>query len=233
MRFSLKKRMINLQVPPYKRRMMTSLITIGIFAIFMVIIFYIIDFRIRPTLIQLSLVKAKQIAAQSINQAIQSNISHDIQYQNLIKIVFNPDGKIALIQPNTGEINRIASEATLAVQKTLQNLPKEKIYIPLGQIMGSKIMAGMGPELPVKILPVGFVESSINDHFESAGINQVRHRIYITVKATIKIVVPLINEEVKVNSDIPLVEAIIVGEVPQVFNANGGILLPTPYGTNK
>jgi sporulation protein YunB len=228
LRFTMKKRIMNIQVPPYRKRLASSLITLGVFFIIAVIMFYIVDFRIRPTLMNLALVKAKQIAAQSINQAVRSDISPNIQYQNLINIVFNRDGKIAMIQPNTGEINRIASEATLAVQKKLQNLPKENLKIPFGQIAGSKIMAGFGPELPVKVLPVGFVESTISDRFESAGINQVRHRIYVTVKATIKMVVPLISKEVKVSADIPLVEAIIIGDVPNVYMGNGGIVFPVP-----
>ncbi len=228
MRFNMKKRIMNFQVPPYRKRLVSSLITLGILFLLSVVMFYIIDFRIRPTLLHLALVKAEQIATQSINQAIRSDISPNIQYQNLINIIFNRDGKIAMIQPNTGEINRIASEATLAVQKKLQNLPKENIKIPLGQIIGSKIMAGFGPELPVEVLPVGFVESAIRDRFDSTGINQVRHRIYVTVKATIKMVIPLISKEVKVSTDIPLVEAIIVGDVPNVLMGNGGIVLPVP-----
>lgn len=226
MKFSLRKRIIHWQVPPYKRRLANSLISFGIFCLLIVIVFYIVDYRIRPTLLHLALVRAKQIATQSINQAVRADISPDIQYQNLIKISFNQEGKISLIQPNTGEINQIASEATLAVQKKLQNLPKEDIEIPMGQIIGSNIIAGIGPQIPVKVLPVGFVESTINDRFESAGINQVRHRIYVTIKATIKMIIPLISEEINVSTDIPLVEAIIVGDVPKVFGGNGGVILP-------
>jgi sporulation protein YunB len=226
MKFNLRKRMIGWKVPPYKRRFVSSLITVGIFGILVVMIFYIVDFRIRPTLIQLAQVEARQIAAQTINEAIHADISPNIQYQNLIRITFNSAGKIILIQPNTGEINRIASEATLAVQRKLQKLPKTELRIPAGQVMGSRIMAGLGPQIPVKVLPVGFVESTINDRFEAAGINQVRHRIFVTVKATIKMVIPLISEEARVSTDIPLVEAIIVGEVPNVFVGNGGVILP-------
>lgn len=218
--------MIHWKVPPYKRRFVSSIITIGIFGLLMVLIFYFVDFRVRPTLIQLALVKARQIASQSINEAVRSDISPNIQYQNLIKIVFNPEGKIILIQPNTGEINRISSETTLAVQKKLQKIPKTELKIPVGQIMGSRIIAGFGPQIPVKVLPVGFVGSEINDHFEAAGINQVRHRIYLTVKATIKMIIPLISEEAEVSTDIPLVEAIIVGDVPNVFVGSGGVILP-------
>ena len=200
---------------------------LGILCLFAVFCFYFVDFRIRPTLRNLAEAKARVIATQAINEAIKSNISPDIQYQNLMKIQLNNEGKVTLIQPNTGEINRIASEATLAVQKRLQDLPKVSIKIPVGQVMGSKIMAGFGPDITVKIVPIGFVESTINDRFDLAGINQVRHRIYVTIKAVVKMVIPLINQEVQVSTDIPLVEAVIMGDVPNVYVGNGaGVILP-------
>lgn len=230
MRFNLKKRIVFLHVPPYKKRVLKSLAVLGIFILITLISFYVIDYRIRPTLVHLAGAKARQIATQAINEAIRSNISPDIQYQNLIKVQLNHDGKIALIQPNTGAINRISSEATLAVQGRLKDLPKTVIKVPVGQILGSRIMAGFGPDLPIQVMPIGIVESSINDQFDVAGINQVRHRIYITVRAIVKMVVPLVNEEIQVNTDIPLVEAVIMGEVPNVYVGNGGIILPGANG---
>lgn len=218
--------MIHWKVPPYKRRYIQPSIITGLLVLLMALFFYIVDFRIRPTLVHLAQVKARQIASQTINEAIRSEISPGIHYQNLIGITFNPAGQIILIQPNTGEINRIASEATLAVQKKLLNLSRVKIRIPAGQILGSRIMAGFGPHIPVRLLPDGFVESTIGDSFEAAGINQVRHRIFVTVKAIIKFVIPLIGEEVEVSTVIPLVEAIIVGEVPDMFAGNGGVIVP-------
>jgi sporulation protein YunB len=227
MRYNLNKRLIFFKIPPYRRRRFNSITFLGIFCLFLVLCFYIIDFRIRPTLLNLAEVKARVIATQAINEAIRSNICPDITYQNLIKVQSNSEGRLVMIQPNTGEINRISSEATLAVQKRLQDLPKITINVPVGQVMGSKIMAGFGPDIAVKVIPIGFVESTINDHFDQAGINQVRHRIYLTVKAIVKMVVPLVNQEVQVNTDVPLAEAVIVGDVPNVYVGNGGgVILP-------
>jgi sporulation protein YunB len=227
MRFHLNKRFIFLKIPPYQRRRFNSITFLGIFFLMLVLSFYIIDFRIRPTLQRLAETEARVIATRAINEAIRSNICPDVSYQNLIKTQLSPEGRVTMIQPNTGEINRISSEAILAVQKRLQDLPKLTIKIPVGQVIGSKIMAGYGPDIAVKVLPIGFVESSMNDTFDQAGINQVRHRIYLTVKAMVKMVVPLGSQEVKVSTDIPLTEAVIVGEVPDVYVGNGaGVILP-------
>lgn len=231
MNFHLKKRMITFRVPPYQRNCFRSLKFLGIFCLVMVGVFYIVDFRIRPTLLQLAATQAKVVANRAINEAIRADITPDIHYQNLIKLQLNTEGQVTLIQPDTGEINRISTEATLAVQKRLQNLPSEVIRIPLGQIAGSRIMAGFGPKIPVKVIPIGFVTSKINDRFISAGINQVRHQVFLTINATVKLVVPLVNQEVHVSSDVPLVETVIVGAVPQVYVENGGgVLLPAAPG---
>ena len=227
MRFQLNKRFVFLKIPPYQRRRFNSFTCLGIFLLVLVLCFYIVDFRIRPTLHHLAETEARVIATRAINEAIRSNICPDVSYQNLIKIQLSPEGRVTMIQPNTGEINRISSEATLAVQKRLQDLPKMTVKIPVGQVIGSKIMAGFGPDIAVKVMPIGFVESGINDCFDQAGINQVRHRIYLTVKAVVKMVVPLVNQEVQVSSDIPIAEAVIVGEVPNVYVGNGaGVILP-------
>jgi sporulation protein YunB len=227
MRYSLNKRLVFLKIPPYRRRRLNSITFLGILCLFSVLCFYIIDFRIRPTLRHLAEAEAKVIAIRAIHEAIWSDISPGIKYQDLINIQLNSEGKVALIQPNTGEINRISAETMLAVQKRLQGLPKFTVKISMGQVVGSKIMASFGPDIAVKVLPIGFVESAINDRFDLAGINQVRHRIYLTVKAVVKMVIPLVNQEVEVNTDVPLTEAVIVGDVPNVYVGNGGgVILP-------
>ncbi len=227
MRFNLKKRFVVFQVPPYKKRMARSCAVLVIFLLSTAASFYILDLRVRPTLIRMARAAAQKIAVKAINESIRTNISPDIQYQNLIRVQFNAEGRVTFLQPNTGEINRIASESTLAVQRRLQNIPKTEVRIPVWQAFGSRLLAGSGPDLPVQIMPVGLVESSIHDRFDQAGINQTRHRIFVRVKATVKIIVPLVAEEVETFSDLPLAEAIIVGEVPEVFvNGGQGILFP-------
>jgi sporulation protein YunB len=227
MKFNMKKRIVWFQVPPYKKRWLASLTALGFLVLTSIISFYIVDFRIRPTLVQLVRVAAHKTAIQAINDSIRANISPDIEYQSLIRMQLDSEGRVTFFQPNTGAINRIASEATLAVQKRLTGLPRQEVKIPLWQVFGSKILAGYGPELPVRITPVGLVDSTINDRFDAAGINQTRHRIFIRITAIIRVIVPLVHEEVAVTSDIPLTEAVIVGAVPGVYVHGGsGVIVP-------
>ena len=53
--------------------------------------------------------------------------------------------------------------------------------------------------------------------FESAGINQTRHRIYLNVQASAHAYMGLCHLNESVDETIILVETIIVGEVPQTY----------------
>lgn len=63
------------------------------------------------------------------------------------------------------------------------------------------------------------------DKFEAAGINQTRHSIYLTFDTELRIVIPAKSGETQVSAKVPVVESIIVGDVPSTFvNVNGGLL---------
>ena len=121
------------------------------------------------------------------------------------------------MQANTVKINKIASDTTLAVQKKLQELGNERFNIPFGQALGSKLLASYGPLIRVVIVPIGTVRISVADDFEEAGINQTKHRLLLDVKTKVKVVVPLASSEAVVETQVPITETVIVGEVPQTY----------------
>jgi len=76
------------------------------------------------------------------------------------------------------------------------------------------IFANTGPKIPVTLTPVGYVGTRIIDEFEEAGINQVRHKIYLEISSDIQVVIPFISDVTTVSVTVPLVDAIYPGEVP-------------------
>ena len=201
-----------------------SLITLSGLVLTTLSSYWTVDCLIRPSLSELARARAKQIAVENIHNTIQTKIVPELEYGELVVLNLTSDGRVAYMQPKIGVINRIASGATLATQQRLKGLQQETVKIPLGQVLGIKTLASYGPQLPIKVIPIGIVESSIKDRFDSTGINQVRHKIFISIKTTIKMVVPLVTEEIVINTDVPLTEAIIMGDVPNLYLGGGGIL---------
>lgn len=177
----------------------------------------IVDARLAPALTQMAEAKAMVIATEAINNAVNKNIALSIRYEDLMAFKLDGHGNVVAVQPNTGEINRLASETTLQVQNTLAQVKRAKISIPLGQVFGTQVLATLGPQIPVNVVPIGTVTSKVVDTFETAGINQIRHRISVEIETMVRVVVPLSMRYVKVKTEVPITEAVLLGEVPQVY----------------
>lgn len=187
--------------------------------------FLFLERNIRPTVWALAKVKAEALAVHAINTAVLEKVAQQVNYQDLIQITKDKDGRIVFAQVNNIKVNSICAETTLEAQKALNALEKEKIAIPLGQIFDSYVFAHLGPKIPVQLTPVGYVNTHIVDRFENAGINQVRHKIYLQVQAVVRIGIPLLSDVTEIVTTIPIVDAIYPGKVPEtVINldfANG------------
>ncbi|MDI6871994.1 MAG: sporulation protein YunB [Bacillota bacterium] len=179
--------------------------------------FVVVDRRLRPTLTELAQARARALAVRIINQVVREKVGRSMRYEDLYAVRTDSRGKVVLMQPNTGEVNRVAAEVTESIQNAFRQLPLQRLGIPLGQVLGSQLLASVGPTLVVRVLPVGTVETNIFDRFEQAGINQTRHKLYVGVKATIRVVVPFLSTAVDVRTEVPISESIILGEVPQVY----------------
>lgn len=177
----------------------------------------LIEIHLKPTLLTIAETKATLIATQVINNVINDRASLNIDAQNLVQVRLDNKGRVALIQPNTMEFNRLAADTTIKVQDALQEITEEQISIPIGQVLGSQLLASMGPKIVVTVIPMGTVQVQVVDKFEQAGINQTRHMVYLVATTQIRIVVPLVSKSVSVNTQVPIAEYVVVGEVPSTY----------------
>jgi sporulation protein YunB len=182
------------------------------------LLFLFVDNNIKPVVLAMSESTARSVAIKAMNNSVKRILGDNIKYTDLINVLTDKDGKIAMIQANTVHMNTLASEASLAAQNEIVDMSRDtSLYIPLGSIFGTRILAGLGPKIRVKIVPVGSVSTDFATEFENAGINQTRHKIYIIMKSQVQIVVPLGSETIQVSTRIPVSETIIVGEVPNNY----------------
>ena len=67
------------------------------------------------------------------------------------------------------------------------------------------------------MLPVGAVVTAYETEFTSAGINQTRHRVLLTMRAQVQLVLPTGASGVEAVTQVAVAESIIVGQVPDSF----------------
>lgn len=185
-----------------------------------------INYNIRPPLLAISEMRAKTIAVETINEAIISELTYKIKYEDLFVIKTDSENRVTMLQANTMFMNRIVSETALTIQEKLKHMGTKRVGIPLGSILGSEIFANYGPRFNINILPMGTVVVNFTTDFEQAGINQTRHKIYLSVDTQVRIVLPLASDVVDVSTRVPIAETIIVGDIPEsyIFVPEDGIL---------
>lgn len=202
----------------YQRRFPMRLVVVLLIIVLMAVVpFAIIEINLKPTILAIAKAQAEQIAVKAIQDAINEKVAKSVEYKDLISIRTDNRGRIVLMQANTIKINSLAAETTLDIQKSLYKLEGKVIPIPLGQVLKSQLLAAYGPKINVTLVPIGSVKVKVIDDFQQAGINQTRHRLYLNVMGRVKIIIPLVSDYVEVESQVPIAETIIVGEVPQTY----------------
>jgi sporulation protein YunB len=179
--------------------------------------FDIIESHLKPTLLAIAEARATVIATTTINNVISEEITKGVDYRDLVSVRVDDRGRVVLMQPNTVEFNRLASHITIKVQEGLRQITNEKISIPVGQVLGSQMLASYGPKITVTVIPLGTVQVKVMDTFEQAGINQTKHMIYIVANTQVRIVIPLVIKSVEVVTRVPISESVVVGEVPNTY----------------
>lgn len=118
---------------------------------------------------------------------------------------------------NTALVNRFCTLLSQEVTRSLQELPKEVIRIPLGAATKWSFFANMGPHIPFTLLPMGAAKTDYETSFSSVGINQINYKIWLDLSMEIKIVNPLYQETLLLERKIMLADLIFGGKVPEHY----------------
>lgn len=176
-----------------------------------------LDGNLTRVILSLADARARSLAVQVLNEAVEETLASGVKYDQLMIVSTGEDGHVRLIQANTAEMNRLASHVTLLAQQHLEELEEQAISVPLGSALGVPILAGAGPKIQVQILPVGAVMPRFDTEFQTAGINQTRHKVLLTLTATVRLVIPTGSSTLQATTQMAVAESIVVGQVPESF----------------
>lgn len=178
--------------------------------------FIFIDSRIRPQVVTLARYKVQSMVTQAANQAIIEQMEQSpLSYGDLITVQRNDAGEITLLSYNALEVNRLKSQITYTVISKVQMMDKAHIYIPVGSITNLDFLNNKGPRLHFVITPAAYVETDIESEFETTGINQVNHRIFIVLSVSASALIPNYSTDVNFKTRVCVAQTVIVGKVPE------------------
>ena len=197
------------------------LVIISILLVFILSIF-LYDKRIYPAVLQVAESSIKADTIECISKTSMELFDEEFNYDEMIIIDKDNEGNINMIRANTVKLNYLTSRLSIRCNEELQKMGEVGVEVPLGWMTDNSAFYEFGPDLNVKIDPIGNMKLSYESKFESAGINQTRHKIYLNVEARVRMKIPLHSKEQVVTCQIPVAETIIVGKTPNTAIDLGG-----------
>lgn len=169
------------------------------------------------TLLDMAYARAYSIAVETVNRAVREVVGSGVSYEELIDVSMDENGKVSMLRANTIRMAELATKTALKAEDALNSIENQQIPVPMGAALGIKFLAGLGPRINVQIIPIGAVNAGFETEFESAGINQTRHKIFMSLRTSVSLILPNGSQKVEVLSTVPIAENIIVGQVPDSF----------------
>lgn len=197
-----------------RRRLFRHLVLI---ALLLCAVLLLVERNFRPLVFALAEARSAALATQVLSSAVAEALGDGADYDALMNVRMDEKGQVALLSANTMRMNQLAERAGAAAERMLSQMSSESITVPLGAALGLTLLAGSGPGIPVSIVPIGSITTDFETEFEACGINQTRHKVYLTVTASIRIVIPTGAKTTEVTVNMLAAESIIVGAVPEGF----------------
>ena len=172
-----------------------------------------------PKIAVLAEQRSRTLALNAMTEAIlaQSNATNSTDYQELVRVEKDQQGRVTLLVTDTQRANWLISAVSLDASQRLEELSGQRMRLPLGSVLGSVLLAGSGPPIAFRFSALGAPRAELRDSFSAAGVNQTRHSIYLELICDIRVLSPFSQEKISVSTTMLLAEGVIVGYVPETY----------------
>ena len=200
-----------------RRRILFKLVCV-VFLIVALCLFTLlfVNSRIMPSVLEIANIYSKNRVNHAINDALQAFIEQNsLVSEDFYMNSTMPNG----FSVNTILINQICAQLAVEITELLAQRRGEKVSVPIGMITGIDMLASLGPNINVAVVPMGEARVDFETNFISVGINQVNFQIWLNIESTIGLVTPLQTRRITMTRRVALVDTVYSGEIPQFFFA--------------
>lgn len=138
------------------------------------------------------------------------------QMEEIGKLHQDDTGAVTALTTNAASVNRIRTQLVQRVYDDIGELEQAKTSVALGTLLDPQLLAGLGPQIPFRVVSLGCVTAQVESHFSSAGINQTLYEVSVTLSADFSLQLLGAAKSITVRANYPLEETILVGDVPMI-----------------
>ena len=160
---------------------------------------------------------ASDLVSAEVNRVIARVMAQEsLEGERFVRFERNEAGDLIAVSADMGRINALSAEILEQVVGTAENRSL-RVRIPLGNLTGVSLLMGRGPLVPVEILMLTSSRVGFENSIVTAGINQTKHQILLTVTVDIDVLVPWGTESTQVKNQILIADTIVIGRVPETY----------------
>lgn len=168
---------------------------------------------------------AHQFCKYDVNNALNAELYRQIldfaienrTIQNSICNFGMQNGAIKSISVNSYAVSVMSAEICSILIESIREFGNSDFGIPLGSVTGFITLSGKGPKIKIKTVPLGNIACDTESQFISAGINQTHFKLVLKITCAYEASAPFASESGQLSFSYTLCEAIIVGDVPQLY----------------
>ncbi len=151
--------------------------------------------------------------------AISESLKNQIAYEDLITIEKDANDKVTMIKTDAYKFNSLTSKIADEVSNYFKKEMSKGVAVPIGAFTGLKMFSGFGKKVYMPLITVTSIKCDVVSSFESVGINQTRHSLYVSIVPEVYIVTRFKTRDLKDDIKVMIFDNFITGEVPEMYFA--------------
>lgn len=214
-----------------------SLIMVVLIFIGVLVLFNVINERLKPKLNLVAREECNKFATMIINDAVKKQVVNGLTFDKLFITTYDK-GKISSIDFDTIIVNKVLTNITNTIQMNLKSIEKGNIKsldlsdnifayydsdklnkgiiyeIPLSIAYNNTFLSNLTPKVPVRISLIGSVNSNIRTEVKNYGINNALIEVYVDISVNLQVMMPFESSKNVVKTSVPLALKLIKGDIP-------------------
>lgn len=171
--------------------------------------------------------EATNSSTKLIEMIVRNSISSELESIEIVSV--NEKGIII----DTKKVNDIllkTNETLLDNNDVFESI--DDLELPLG-IIFSDVLFNYGPNIKIKMQPISSGKTDVVTEVVEYGINNSLFRMDILVTMNFQTLIPLNNQEIVIESKVPLVTYVLQGEVPRYYSYGTPNVIPLLFTHNE
>ncbi len=221
-----------------KKRLFSSIIFLIVISIIFSILF--IKFysdKAVPVIIDYSQDEIKRLMLLVINTSIGEYASKT-DTNDLFIVRYNSSGEIILIDFDSNKSSLVLNNITNLIEYNLNEIEKGNIdkfrdyysdynfnllkkgivvEVPFGTSFNTNFLNNLGPKVPVRISFTRNIETGFSTEVVEYGINNALLKLNIIIKVNVRVILPIISDDITNDFTIPISMKVIQGKIPSYY----------------